>query len=60
MVVDSRIIKLKTIISAIQTEFKNAANAGKAFYIKKEILQRLRLAMNELEEMEFAASHNDL
>ena len=36
MVVDSRIIKLKTIISAIQTEFKNAANAGKAFYIKKK------------------------
>ena len=60
MVPDSRIIKLKTIISAIQTEFNNAANAGKPFYIKKEILQRLRLAMNELKEMEFAAHHDNL
>lgn len=60
MVLVARINKLKEIVSAIQTEFENAVNTGKAFYIKKEILQRLRLAMNELEQLEIAAKKKDL
>ena len=60
MVLDARINKLKDIIAAIQKEFETAVNTGKPFYIKKEILQRLRLAMNELEQLKPGARDNDV
>ncbi len=60
MVSESRIHKLKKTITAIQKEFEQAVNAGKPFYIKKEILQRLRTAMNELELLEMNAKKKDL
>ena len=60
MVLVARINKLKDLIVAIQTEFETAVNTGKPFYIKKEILQRLRLAMNELEQLMPGARDKDL
>jgi hypothetical protein len=60
MVLDARIHKLKQIITAIKAEFEEAVNRGEAFYIKKEILQRLRLAMNELDQLEIAIKAKDL
>jgi hypothetical protein len=60
MVLDSPINNLKAVIAAIQIEFDNAVNAGKSFYVKKEILQRLRLAINELAQIELGAGDNDL
>jgi len=55
MISDTRIKKLKVAITAIQKEFQQACDSGKSFYFKKEILQRLKLMMNEMEQLIIAS-----
>lgn len=42
---------MKEIILAIQEEYNGACESGKPFYITKEMLQRLKLAENELKNL---------
>jgi len=47
----SRITQLKNLIVLVEKEFHEATDSGKSFYFKKEILQRLKLLKNELEQI---------
>jgi len=48
---EKEIDKLKEVILSIKKEYKEATDSGKPFYITKEMLQRLKLAQNELKEL---------
>lgn len=50
-VLENDINKLNQIIRSIKKEYKDAVAVGKPFYITKEMLQRLKLAQNLLEEL---------
>jgi len=57
MVLEARINTLKKIIDGTKREFERAVDAGKSFYIKKEILQRLRSAIKQLDELNNNRGH---
>ena len=48
---DKDLDKLKDAILSIKKEYNEACERGIPFYITKEMLQRLKLAQNELKEL---------
>ena len=46
------IADLKNLVALTRAEFEKACDEGQAFYVKKEIQQRLKLYANELRKLE--------